>query len=106
MKQASVLIFMKITTKSVTHTPKRVFKTLLQPPKIRPISQFVAGIQHVHPNFSDNIAYPLTRTAEKLSAHFLHTGTPSADRLHYRYHVKLVLGRFDPQVADPLQTAR
>ena len=37
--------------------------------------------QHVHPNFSDNIAYLLTKTAEKLSGAFMHTGTLSADRL-------------------------
>ena len=46
-------------------------KKSLGPPYIRPISQFVSGKQHVHPKFSDNIAYLLTKTAEKLSRAFI-----------------------------------
>ena len=59
-------------------------KKSLGPPYIRPISQFVSGKQHVHPKFSDNIAYPLTRTVEKPSVHAMNTGSNSKITLSHQ----------------------
>ena len=44
--------------------------------------EFVAGIQHVHPKFSDNIDSARPKTVEKFRDLNLHTELPSAEGLY------------------------